>query len=87
LKNSDNKREKEKAGEALLSRYRRYRKDKQGIEIRRYEGKYGYSDHTDGRPSYHTDEVDWYLTCEHTDERINEHTDTEYPMNFYPEED
>jgi hypothetical protein len=91
LKNSDDKQEREKAGEALLSWYRRYRKDKHGREIRMYEGKHGYSDHTDEHNDYHTEQDDCYMhICNpttidvHTDVHTDEHRDDLYTFN--PEE-
>jgi hypothetical protein len=91
LKYSGKKWQKEEAGEALLSWYRRYRKDKQGEEIRMYEGKYGYSDHRDEYRDYHTEEDDYYThICNpttidvYTDEHTDKHRDSLY--SFYPEE-
>jgi hypothetical protein len=80
LKNTDNRLEKEEAREALLSFYRRYRKEKQGKEIRMYRGRYegGHSDHSD---KY---EDNCHAGICYDGEHTDDHTDTKYTMNFNP---
>jgi hypothetical protein len=86
LENSENnefnffKKVRSSAAETLLAYSRRYEKGEHGKEIRKYEGKHGYSDHSDSTES---DKV--YESCcpvYHSDT----HNDTTYTINFNPEE-
>jgi hypothetical protein len=101
LKTSEDKDRKSSAAETLLAYYRRYRENKQGKEIRMYEGIYTggytsiYNNHDD---SPHKDQEEGGLTSccnepysEHTDYppedyHRDHHYDTSYTIDFYPEE-